>query len=47
VAARGFANTPVERAIREMVDVAVTHMVEKTPLVYFHEPAEAPVREQK
>lgn len=44
---RGFANTPVERAISEMVDAAVTHMVEKTPPVYFHEPAEVPVREKK
>jgi len=33
---RGFANTPVEKAISEMVDAAVTHVVEKTPLVYFH-----------
>lgn len=34
---RGFANTPVERAIGEMVDAAVTHIVENTPAVYFHE----------
>jgi curli biogenesis system outer membrane secretion channel CsgG len=34
---RGFANTPVEKAISEMVDAAVTHVVEKTPPVYFHE----------
>ena len=33
---RGFANTPVEKAISEMVDAAVTHIVEKTPPVYFH-----------
>jgi curli biogenesis system outer membrane secretion channel CsgG len=33
---RGFANTPVEKAISEMVDAAVTHDVEKTPPVYFH-----------
>ena len=33
---RGFANTPVEKAISEMVDAAVTHVVEKTPAVYFH-----------
>jgi len=33
---RGFANTPVEKAISEMVDAAVTHVVEKTPPVYFH-----------
>jgi len=40
---RGFANTPVERAISEMVDAAVTHMVEKTPPVYFHDGATVPV----
>ena len=34
---RGFANTPVEKAISEMVDAAVTHVVEKTPPVYFHD----------
>lgn len=33
---RGFTNTPVEKAISEMVDAAVTHIVEKTPPVYFH-----------
>ena len=33
---RGFANTPVEKAISEMVDAAVTHVVEKTPPLYFH-----------
>ena len=33
---RGFANTPVEKAISEMVDAAVSHVVEKTPSVYFH-----------
>jgi len=38
---RGFANTPVEKAISEMVDAAVTHVVEKTPPVYFHEEAPA------
>jgi len=37
---RGFANTPVEKAISDMVDAAVTHVVEKTPPVYFH--ADAP-----
>jgi curli biogenesis system outer membrane secretion channel CsgG len=36
---RGFANTPVEKAISEMVDAAVTHIVEKTPPVYFHDEA--------
>ena len=52
---RGFANTPVEKAISEMVDAAVTHVVEKTPAVYFHHeqldnsatpapPAKPPVR---
>jgi curli biogenesis system outer membrane secretion channel CsgG len=33
---RGFANTPVEKAISEMVDAAVTHVVEKAPPEYFH-----------
>lgn len=33
---RGFANTPVEKAMSEMVDAAVTNIVEKTPLEYFH-----------
>lgn len=33
---RGFSNTPVERAISEMVDVAVANIAEKTPPVYFH-----------
>jgi curli biogenesis system outer membrane secretion channel CsgG len=33
---RGFTNTPVEKAISEMVDAAVTHVVEKTPPEYFH-----------
>lgn len=37
---RGFANTPVEKAISEMVDAAVTHIVEKTPSVYFHDAAQ-------
>lgn len=32
---RGFVNTPVERAISEMVDAAVAHVVEKTPAVYY------------
>lgn len=32
---RGFANTPVEKAISDMVDAAVTHIVEKTPAVYY------------
>lgn len=42
---RGFANTPVEKAISEMVDAAVTHIVEKTPAEYYHykdEPAAKP-----
>jgi len=34
---RGFTNTPAERAISEMVDVAVANVVEKTPPVYFHD----------
>lgn len=33
---RGFANTPVEKAISEMVDAAVTQIVDKTPAVYYH-----------
>jgi curli biogenesis system outer membrane secretion channel CsgG len=33
---RGFANTPVEKAISDMVDAAVTHIVEKTPAEYYH-----------
>jgi curli biogenesis system outer membrane secretion channel CsgG len=33
---RGFANTSIESAISEMVDEAVTHIVEKTPPDYFH-----------
>ena len=37
---RGFANTPVEKAISDMVDAAVTHVVEKTPAVYFHADAQ-------
>lgn len=39
---RGFANTPVEKAISEMVDAAVTHVVEKTPPVYFHHESQQP-----
>jgi curli biogenesis system outer membrane secretion channel CsgG len=40
---RGFANTPVEKAISEMVDAAVSHIVEKTPAEYYHpEPAPEP-----
>ena len=39
---RGFANTPVEKAISEMVDAAVTHVVEKTPPVYFHHESQEP-----
>ncbi|HEX9626983.1 MAG TPA: CsgG/HfaB family protein [Acidiferrobacterales bacterium] len=31
----GFSNTPVEKAISEMVDAAVGHLVGKTPAVYF------------
>jgi curli biogenesis system outer membrane secretion channel CsgG len=38
---RGFANTPVEKAISEMVDVAVSHIVEKTPVEYFHDTAKS------
>jgi curli biogenesis system outer membrane secretion channel CsgG len=33
---RGFANTPIEKAISKMVDAAVTHIVEKTPAEYYH-----------
>lgn len=33
---RGFVNTPVERAISEMVDAAAAHVVEKTPVQYYH-----------
>ena len=33
---RGFANTPVERAISQMVDAAVANIVEKTPTEFFH-----------
>jgi curli biogenesis system outer membrane secretion channel CsgG len=36
---RGFVNTPVERAIAEMVDAAVAHIVDKTPAEYFRHPA--------
>lgn len=36
---RGFTNTPVEKAISEMVDAAVTHVVEKTPPVYYRHTA--------
>jgi curli biogenesis system outer membrane secretion channel CsgG len=36
---RGFANTPIESAISEMVDEAVSHIVENTPQNYFHYPA--------
>lgn len=39
---RGFVNTPVERAISEMVDAAVAHVVEKTPAVYYHHRDGAP-----
>jgi curli biogenesis system outer membrane secretion channel CsgG len=35
---RGFVNTPVERAISEMADQAVAHVVEKTPAVYYRHP---------
>ena len=42
---RGFANTPVEKAISEMVDAAVTHVVEKTPPVYFHHELQEPVNQ--
>jgi curli biogenesis system outer membrane secretion channel CsgG len=41
---RGFANTPVEKAISEMVDAAVTHVVEKTPAEFFHFPPAPPPR---
>jgi curli biogenesis system outer membrane secretion channel CsgG len=34
---RGFANTPVERAISDMVDAAVAHIVDKTPAEYYHD----------
>lgn len=33
---RGFTNTPVEKAISEMVDAAVANIVEKTPAEFFH-----------
>lgn len=36
IALRGYANTPVEKAINKMVDAAVGAVVEKTPEVYFH-----------
>jgi len=42
---RGFANTPVEKAISEMVDAAVTQIVEKTPPEFYHFRSEAPARE--
>lgn len=32
----GFSNTPVEKAISEMIDAAVDHLVSKTPPAYFH-----------
>jgi curli biogenesis system outer membrane secretion channel CsgG len=38
---RGFANTPVERAISDMVDAAVANVVEKTPAEFFHHPSPA------
>lgn len=41
---RGFTNTPVEKAISEMVDAAVAHIVEKTPTEYFHHTGEEPVK---
>ena len=41
---RGFANTPVEKAISEMVDAAVTHIVEKTPAEYYHYKGEPAVK---
>lgn len=34
----GFANTPVEKAIDEMVSAAVQAIVNQTPAVYFREP---------
>lgn len=39
---RGFANTPVERAISQMVDAAVANIVEKTPAQFFHVSAAPP-----
>jgi curli biogenesis system outer membrane secretion channel CsgG len=33
-----FENTPVERALSNMVDAAVTALVEKTPAEYYREP---------
>jgi len=42
---RGFANTPVEKAISEMVDASVAHIVEKTPTEYFHHTGDEPVKE--
>lgn len=37
-----FENTPVERALGDMVDAAVTTLVEKTPNEYYREPAVTP-----
>lgn len=44
---RAFSNTPVEKAISEMVDAAVTHVVEKTPAVYFHYDGAPPAAPKK
>ena len=33
---RGLANTPIERAISQMVDAAVANIVEKTPDEFYH-----------
>ncbi len=41
---RGFTNTPVEKAISDMVDAAVAHIVEKTPTNYFHYAGDEPVK---
>jgi len=44
---RGLANTPIERAISQMVDAAVANIVEKTPATFFHvteAPAAAPAQ---
>lgn len=44
---RGFTNTPVEKAISEMVDAAVANIVEKTPAEFFHVSAASPATPAK
>jgi len=41
----GFFNTPVEQALRRMVDAAVDNIIEKTPPVYFEHEAPSPATE--